>query len=127
MSDLKHYQRVKYIDSYVHHGHNVGVLVEFICDTTIPGTNTLFREHVQRTAMQIASQNPTTNDELMEQYSIVYSDKKISELHSELQQGLDENIELVRFIRWDTEIKPSDFGNNDPPPEASSAALRAVK
>ena len=127
MSDLKHYERVKYVDGYVHHDHNVGVLVEFICDTTIPSTVKIFREYAQRTAMQIASQNPTTIDELMEQYSIVNPEKKVSELHSELQGSLAENIELVRFIRWDTKLKPLDFGSDDPPPEASSAALRAVK
>jgi len=127
MSDLKHYQRVKYIDTYIHHNHSVGVLVEYICDTTIPSTDIVFQQHVQQTAMQIASGNPADVNALLDQYSIKNPDQRIKEILSELVESLGENIEIVRFVRWDTEVTHSDFEDNDPPPEASSAALRAVK
>ena len=117
---------MRYIDTYVHHDHSVGVIVEYICDTVIPSKDKVFQEHVHKTAMHIASANPADVKVLLEQCSINNPEKKVAELLSELVDTFKENIELVRFVRWDTENGSSDFGNDDPPPEASSAALRAV-
>jgi len=127
MSNIKHYERTKYIDTYIHHNHSVGVLVEYVCETTIPSAEKKFQEHVQQTAMQIASANPTNVNELLAQNSIINPDKKVAELLQELAEYFKENIEILRFLRWDTEVQPPDFGNDDPPPETSSAALRVVK
>lgn len=127
MSDLKDYQRVKYIDTYVHHDHRVGVLIEYISDTSIPGQDKSFQDHVRHTAMLVASVNPSSVNELLEQDSIKDPKKKISDLVSGLTEKYRENIQINRFLRWDTEIKPSDFEDPEPPPEASAAALRAVK
>jgi len=68
---------MKYIESYVHHDHQIGVLVEFESDSFTVRTPE-FREYSNDIAMHIAAQNPGTNYEkfqevvLMDQMFVKY-------------------------------------------------------
>ena len=46
------------IESYVHHGNKIGVLVEINCETDFVARNSKFKEFARDIAMQIAASAP---------------------------------------------------------------------
>lgn len=89
------------IFAYVHHNRKVASLVELLCETDFVSNNLTFQELGQNIAMQIASQNPQTNEELLQQEFIKDPSKKISDLINEAVLKFGEKIVINRFIRWE--------------------------
>ena len=58
------------IDSYIHLGSRIGVLVEVNCETDFVARNEMFKNLVHDLALQIASMNPKDNEELLNQVYI---------------------------------------------------------
>ena len=88
------------IFSYVHHNGKVAALVEIFCETDFVAGNFEFKDLGKNIAMQIASLNPQTSDELLNQEYIKDSSKKINDLINEAILKFGEKIKIGRFIRW---------------------------
>lgn len=88
------------IFSYVHHNKKVASLVEINCETDFVSGNKDFQALGQELAMQVASIEAKTVDELLDQEYIRDPSKKISDLVKESVLKFGENIKINRFIRW---------------------------
>ncbi|MGB9707464.1 MAG: elongation factor Ts [Microgenomates group bacterium] len=89
------------IFSYVHHNKKIASLVEILCETDFVSSNAAFKQLGQDIAMQIASQNPQNNDQLLQQEFIKDPSKKINDLLNEAVLKFGEKIVINRFIRWE--------------------------
>ena len=90
------------IFSYVHHNKKVGVLVELLCETDFVARNEDFLNLGKELVLQIASTNPQTVEELMDQEYIKDPSKKVDTLFKDLILKIGENIAVGRFIRYAT-------------------------
>lgn len=110
------------IESYIHHGNKIGVLLELGCDTDFVARNTDFAQFAKDIAMQIAANCPLyikredvpdevikqekNKDEfyklhcLMEQVFIKDPDLIIKNYLGSIVAKLGENITVRRFIRY---------------------------
>lgn len=89
------------IDSYIHSNKQVGVLIEARCETDFVAKNESFQSFVHDLAMHIAASEPKNADDLLKQTYIKDLDKTIGDLVKENIQKFGENIEIIRFIRYD--------------------------
>lgn len=87
------------VETYIH-GNRIGVMVEINCETDFVARNEDFKVFAHDVAMQIASMNPATVDDLYEQPFIKESSKSIRDLRNDLVQKIGENIQIRRFIRY---------------------------
>jgi elongation factor Ts len=88
------------IFSYVHHNKKIASLVEIVCQTDFVAKNEDFQKLGQEIAMQVASINANTVEELLNQAYIRDPSKKISDLLNEAALKFGENIKITRFLRW---------------------------
>jgi len=88
------------IFSYVHHNKKIASLVEIVCQTDFVAKNEDFQKLGQEIAMQVASINANTVEELLNQEYIRDPSKKISDLLNEAALKFGENIKITRFLRW---------------------------
>jgi elongation factor Ts len=88
------------IFSYVHHNGKVASLVELFCETDFVAANSQFKELGKNIAMQIASLNPQSLAELLDQDYIKDPTKKIADLINEAVLKFGEKIQVGQFIRW---------------------------
>jgi len=88
------------IFSYVHHNGKIAALVEIFCETDFVAGNLEFKDLGKNIAMQIASLNPQSLDELLNQEYIKDSGKKINDLINEAALKFGEKIKIGRFTRW---------------------------
>ena len=88
------------IFSYIHHNGKIASLVELFCETDFVAANSQFKELGKDIAMQIASLNPQSLQELLQQNYIKDPTKKIADLINEAVLKFGEKIRIGRFIRW---------------------------
>lgn len=88
------------VETYVHGGGRIGVLVEVNCETDFVARNPEFKELAHDIAMQISAMNPVNVEELMEQDFIKDSSLKINKLVESKITKLGENIQVTRFTRY---------------------------
>lgn len=88
------------IESYVH-ANRIGVLLELACESDFVAKNDEFKELAHQIALQIASMNPKTVDELLAQEFIADSSMKIKDLIENKIAKIRENIQVKRFIRFE--------------------------
>ena len=110
------------IESYIHAGSKIGVLVEVNCETDFVAQNQDFFQFTKNLAMQIAATNPkyiSKNDVpadvlksqddkdqfikencLLEQSFIRDQSKTIQDIINGLIASIGENITIKRFIRY---------------------------
>lgn len=103
------------VDSYIHGGGRIGVLLEVNCETDFVARNDEFRRLVHDVAMQIAATDPRwvgneddapsdyADDELplLRQPFIRDEKRTIQELVHEAIGKLNENIVVRRFVRYE--------------------------
>lgn len=109
------------IESYIHGGSKIGVMVELNCETDFVANNEQFVKVAQDIAMHIAAMNPTYVREedipedvlkeqkdakqyvkevcLMNQPFVKDSSKTVAELITNLVAAVGENIFISRFVR----------------------------
>lgn len=90
------------IDSYIHSNKQVGVLIEVRCETDFVAKNENFQSFSHDVAMHIAALDPQNIDGLLKQNYIKEIDKTIEDYLKETIQKFGENIEITRFIRYDS-------------------------
>ena len=89
-----------YLETYVH-GGRIGVLLEMRCETDFVAKNEKFRELAHEIAMQIASMNPQTVDDLLEQEFIKDPSIRIKDLVTQTIAITGENMKVERFTRYE--------------------------
>jgi elongation factor Ts len=88
------------VDSYIHAGR-VGVLLELNCETDFVAKNQEFKKLAHDIAMQIASMNPGSIDDLLSQPFIKDESITTSELIKTIIAKTGENIRVNKFIRYE--------------------------
>ncbi len=89
------------IDSYIHLGGKVGVLVELRCETDFVAKTDDFKKLVHEISLQVASMKPKSVDALLKQEYIRDPKIRIEELIKQTIGILGENITLTRFERME--------------------------
>lgn len=89
------------VETYVHGGGKIGVLVEINCETDFVAKTDEFKKLAHEVAMQISAMNPQNVEELLSQDYIRDSGKKIEQLVKETIAKVGENIVIRRFIRYE--------------------------
>lgn len=89
------------VESYIHGNGRVGVLLTLLCETDFVSQNDEFKKLAHEIAMQIASMNPKTNEELLDQPYIRDAKMKISELIKSAIGKIGENIKVGEFVRYE--------------------------
>lgn len=89
------------VETYVHGGGRVGVMVEVNCETDFVAKTDEFKNLAHEVAMQISAMNPEDVKELLAQDYIRDSGKKIEQLVKETIAKVGENIVIKRFIRFE--------------------------
>ncbi|MFA6005010.1 MAG: elongation factor Ts [Patescibacteria group bacterium] len=87
------------IASYIHHNRRFGATVTLLCETDFVAKNEGFIKLGNEIAMQIASMQPKTSEELLAQAYIRDSAKTVGQLIKEHITKLGENIKVGEFVR----------------------------
>lgn len=90
-----------YVASYVHTNGMLASLVEMVCETDFVAQNDEFRALGRDIAMQVASMNPETVEELLDQEFIRDGSVTIAHLVKALSGKIGEKMEVRRFIRYE--------------------------
>ncbi|MBD3208617.1 MAG: translation elongation factor Ts [Candidatus Nealsonbacteria bacterium] len=88
------------IDSYIHAGGRVGVMIELHCESDFVARSEDFQQLSHEICLQIAAMDPEETP-LMEQPWIRDPKKNIKELIEEYITKFGENITLERFVRYE--------------------------
>lgn len=86
------------VDVYSHAG-KVGVVVELLCETDFVARTKEFRDLAHELALQIASMNPSSVEELLSQEYIRDNSLTVEQLIKVSIGKLGENIQVGRFER----------------------------
>ena len=86
------------VDVYSHSG-KVGVLVELLCETDFVARTDDFKSLAHELALQIASMNPSSVEELLAQEYIRDDAQTVDQLIKSVSGKLGENIQVGRFER----------------------------
>ena len=88
------------VESYIHPGEKIGVLVELRCESDFVARSEEFKKLAHELCLQIAAMNPKKTS-LMSQLWIRDETKTIKELIDEYIAKLGENIIIKRFVRYE--------------------------
>ncbi|MBI2018847.1 translation elongation factor Ts [Candidatus Daviesbacteria bacterium] len=86
------------VEVYSHNG-KVGVLVEVLCETDFVAQTSDFKNLAHELALQIASMNPSSLEELLKQEYIRDNSLTCDQLIKSVIGKLGENIQIGRFER----------------------------
>lgn len=89
-----------YISAYVHNGGKVAALVEILCETDFVARNPEFQEMAKSVAMQVASMNPASVEELLAQ-DYIRGEGTIDELVKGLSGKIGEKFVVNKFVRYE--------------------------
>lgn len=88
------------IESYIHAGGKVGVLLELLCETDFVARTDDFKNLAREIAMQVAAMKPKDTKELLSQEYIRDGSLTIDALIKSIIGKLGENITIKRFQRF---------------------------
>ena len=88
------------IESYIHAGGKVGVLIELLCETDFVARTDEFKQLAKELGMQIAAMKPDSVETLMKQEYIRDGSLTIQDLIKGVIGKLGENISVKRFSRF---------------------------
>lgn len=89
------------IATYVHHNKKVAAMVELNSETDFVSGNDEFRKLAGEIAMQVATMNPETVEELLKQDYIRDTSKTIDGLLKDAVLKFGENTKISRIQRWE--------------------------
>ncbi|OGC54199.1 hypothetical protein A2797_00220 [candidate division WWE3 bacterium RIFCSPHIGHO2_01_FULL_48_15] len=89
------------IFSYVHSGGKVGVLLDLRCETDFVARTEVFQNLGKELCLQIASMDPQSTENLLEQEYVRDPEKKVSDLIGEAAGTLGENVRIEGFTRYE--------------------------
>lgn len=88
------------VESYIHAGGKVGVLVELLCETDFVARTGDFKNLAHELCLQVASMNPKDVKTLLQQEYIRDLGLTVEKLVKQVIGKLGENITVARFIRF---------------------------
>ena len=88
--------------AYISEDHKIGAAVEVNSETDFVAKNDEFRKFVEDVAKQVALNNPKDVESLLEEESIVETGKKVSEVLIDKVAKIGENMNIRRFVRFET-------------------------
>ena len=88
------------VESYIHTGNKIGVVVEVNCETDFVARNEDFIKFTKELAMHIAAMNPANVEELLAQPFVREASKSIKDMLNDLVAKIGENIVVNRFTRF---------------------------
>jgi len=88
------------VESYIHPGGRVGVLVQLLCETDFVAKTDDFQKLAREVGMQIAAMNPESVEILLKQEYIRDSSLTVEQLVKSVIGKLGENIQIKRFQRF---------------------------
>ncbi|MBI4309775.1 MAG: translation elongation factor Ts [Candidatus Omnitrophica bacterium] len=88
------------VETYIHTGNKIGVLVEVNCETDFVARNEDFCRFSREVAMHIAAMAPENVPALLQQLFVREPGKSIQDLLNELVAKIGENIVVSRFMRF---------------------------
>ena len=91
------------VEAYVSEDGKVGAIVEVNAETDFVAKNEEFKTFVANVAKQVAEKNPKDVEELLAQYSIEETGKKVNEVLIEKIATIGENMNIRRFARFESE------------------------
>jgi len=86
------------VEVYSHHG-KVGVIVEVLCETDFVAKTEDFKNLAHELALQVASMNPESEEELLKQEYVRDPSLTIEDLVKSVIGKLGENIKIGKFSR----------------------------
>jgi len=86
--------------TYTHPGGKVGVILELRCETDFVARTDVFQNLGKELVLQIASMDPESVEELLDQDYIRETEKKVSDLIGEASGTLGEHVRIERFTRY---------------------------
>ncbi len=89
------------VETYVHGGGKIGVMLELQCETDFVARNSDFKQLAHDVAMHIAAMAPQDLDELMAQNFIRDASITIEGLVKQHIAKIGENIVVKRFVRYE--------------------------
>jgi elongation factor Ts len=89
------------VETYVHTGNRIGVIVELYCETDFASSSEAFRNFAHNIAMHIAAMNPSSVDDLLQQGYYRDPDQRVSEILLECVAALKENVTIKKFSRYE--------------------------
>lgn len=87
------------VESYIHGGGKIGVLVEVDCETDFVARTEDFKNLAHELAMQISAMSPKNTAELLKQPYIRDPNLTVTDLIKSVIAKLGENIKVKRFSR----------------------------
>ena len=87
------------VECYIHNTKKVGAMIELGSETDFVARNDDFRKLARELAMQIASMNPQSREELLAQPFIKDPSLTIADLINQQVARLGENIKIGQFVR----------------------------
>lgn len=113
-------QFYRHIESYCHKGR-IGVLVEFAMGNDFTPYTNEFMALTKDIALHVAANPSASLEELLQQPFVKNTDLTVSQLLIETSGILREEISIVRFARWQTELARPDQPN---PPRSPANVVR---
>lgn len=89
------------VETYVHQDGRVAAMVELACETDFVARTADFKNLAHELSMQIASMDPKDVEDLEKQGYIRDPSLKIKDLVTNAIAKIEENIKIVRFIRFE--------------------------
>lgn len=91
---------IGYIASYVHSNHQVGCMVEILCETDFVARNDEFQNLAKDIAMQVTAMAPENVEDLLAQESIKNPSETIEQMVKSLSGKIGEKFVVSRFVRY---------------------------
>lgn len=88
------------VESYIHAGGKIGVLVELLCETDFVARTDDFKNLAHELCLQVAAMNPKDVKTLLKQEYIRDPNITVDQLIKQVIGKLGENITVSRFIRF---------------------------
>ncbi len=88
------------VESYIHNGNKIAVVVEVNCETDFVARNEDFIKFTKELAMHIAAMNPENVEALLAQPFVREASKSIKDMLNDLVAKIGENIVIGRFARY---------------------------
>lgn len=88
------------IYSYIHNGSKLGAMVMLTCETDFVAKTEDFSKVAKDIAMQVATGEYNTLEELLDSPFIKDESKKVSDLVAELSGKTGEKVELKKFVKF---------------------------
>lgn len=88
------------IESYIHNGNKIGVVVEVNCETDFVARSEDFIKFTKDLAMHIAAMNPENVESLLAQPFVRDASKSIKDMLNDLVAKIGENTVIGRFTRY---------------------------